>query len=148
MGLIEYCKIADCSPGFEAVVVNQLIATSVDLTKLIENFNNQLGTVYNPSHFQLYQEDLISIIRKFKNKIIHGHLKDVKGKPENFSFPPLGQGSIPFEEVFESLKEINYNGAFSIEYEGNYFGNYSIPIDEIIFQGYYFCSKLYRKVCS
>lgn len=54
MGLIEYCKIADFSPGFEAVVVNQLIATSVDLTKLIENFNNQLGTVYNPSHFQLY----------------------------------------------------------------------------------------------
>jgi len=145
--LIEHCKITGCLPGFEAVV-NQLIATSDDLTKLTANFDNQLGIVYDPSHFQLYGEDLVSIIKKFKNKIIHVHLKDAKGKPEDFSFPPLGQGDIPFEKVFESLKEINYNGAFSVEYEGNYFGNYLIPVDEIISQGYYFCSKLYRKTRS
>jgi sugar phosphate isomerase/epimerase len=64
---------------------------------------------------------LVSNIKKFKNKIIHVHLKDFKGKSEDFSFPPLGQGSIPFEKVFDSLKEISYNGAFSVEYEGNYF---------------------------
>ena len=145
--LIEHCKITVCLPGFEAVV-NQLIATSDDLTKLVANFNNQLGIVYDPSHFQLYGEDLVSIIKKFKNKIIHVHLKDAKGKPEDFSFPPLGQGDILFEKVFESLKEINYNRAFSVEYEGNYFGNYSIPIDEIISQGYDFCSKLYKKIRS
>jgi sugar phosphate isomerase/epimerase len=50
--LIEHCKITGCLPGFESVV-NKLIATSNDLTKLIANFNNQLGIVYNPTHFHL-----------------------------------------------------------------------------------------------
>lgn len=62
--LIEHCKITGCLPGFEAVV-DQLIATNDDLTKLIANFDNQLGIVYDPSHFQLYGR----VSTKLKNRM-------------------------------------------------------------------------------
>lgn len=78
----------------------------------------------------------ISFIYKFSSRIAHVHLKDLfsekmyKAKLENFSFRELirqntftvpgdGNGYINFQDIFDALNNINYQGWLIVETESN-----------------------------
>ncbi len=89
---------------------------------LIDHFGSDyLGVNFDPSHDVLAGNlDIGWIVRQWgKNHIKHIHLKDavgiqVEGK---FLFPLLGEGRVPWGEMFTALEEIGYGGFMSVEFE-------------------------------
>jgi sugar phosphate isomerase/epimerase len=127
--LIDYSEGHHVVFAFEAGV-NQMVATGDDM----EQLTNCLGPKHlyvnlDPSHPVLYGEDPAELVRKYgRNRIVHVHAKDGKGKPGNFQFPPLGLGSVDFRSFFGALVAIGYEGYVSVEYEGELFGYTRDPV--------------------
>ena len=80
-----------------------------------------LGINLDPSHLVLYRNDLPWVIRQWAGRIKHVHLKDVVGKVgtpgQDFMFPLLGEGLVPWRAFFQALEEIDYTGFLSVEFE-------------------------------
>lgn len=79
------------------------------------------AVTFDPSHFAVSGDDQPSLVREWGERIAHVHLKDAFGAPgmegEDFIFCMLGEGSVPWPEVFEALDEVGYEGALSVEFE-------------------------------
>jgi sugar phosphate isomerase/epimerase len=93
------------------------------------------GFNYDPSHFGYQGVDYVAFIRRFGDRIVHTHMKDVYwsdtptragvfgghvefGNPDRFwDFRSLGRGKIRFEEVIRALNDVGYQGPLSVEWE-------------------------------
>lgn len=88
---------------------------------LIDRFDSpHLGVNFDPSHDILYGNlDSAWIARQWGDKIRHVHLKDAAGVPAmgKFLFPLLGEGLVPWKELFAALDDIDYTGFMSVEFE-------------------------------
>jgi len=87
-----------------------------------------LGVNMDPSHYNLYRNDVPWVVRRLGNKIKHVHMKDSVGKPgmenEDFAFCLLGEGTVDWKGFFQALRDIGYNGFLSVEFESvNYLNN-------------------------
>jgi sugar phosphate isomerase/epimerase len=97
------------------------------LRELIDQYDSEyLAINFDPSHFQLYGNDVPWVIEKLGSRIRHVHLKDVVGRPgmvgREFAFPMLGEGTIDWHEFMVALDKIGYQGSMSVEYEAfNYY---------------------------
>ena len=74
-----------------------------------------------PSHLYLYDNDIPWAIRRLGEKVKHVHIKDIVGRlgpfPQSFVFPLLGEGQIAWGPFYQALKDIDYRGFFTIEFE-------------------------------
>jgi sugar phosphate isomerase/epimerase len=101
--------------------------TTKELLDSVKSKN--LAINLDPSHYNLYGNDVAWVVKRLgKEKIKHVHLKDSVGVPRDegrdFIFPLLGEGTIDWKAFFQALREIEYEGYFSAEYESmNYFKN-------------------------
>lgn len=86
---------------------------------LIYHYDSEyLGVNLDPSHGILVGNlDVGWIVKQWGKKIKHIHLKDCVGVPDNFIFPLLGEGNVNWKEFFDALKEIEYKGFCSVEFE-------------------------------
>ena len=89
---------------------------------LIEHYDSPcLGVNLDPSHDVLVGNlDSGWIARQWgRERIHHVHLKDAVGvpRPGKFLFPLLGEGRVPWEDFFQALEEIDYQGYCSVEFE-------------------------------
>ncbi len=109
-----------------------------------------LGVNLDVSHDMLYGiTDVAFIIRQYGSKIFHAHIKDAVGVPEvgKFAFPMLGEGIVNWNDYFDTMREIGYTGAYSIECEAWNFlesqldGKYE-KAAELSYQAFW---KLYQK---
>jgi sugar phosphate isomerase/epimerase len=81
-----------------------------------------LGLNFDPSHYELYGNDIPWAIRQWEGRIFHVHLKDCVGVPgglpgETFTFPLLGEGTVDWPGFFAALDDICYEGYLSVEFE-------------------------------
>jgi sugar phosphate isomerase/epimerase len=80
-----------------------------------------LGVNLDPSHLTLYRNDVPWVIRQWAGRIKHVHLKDAIGRVgvpgQDFMFPLLGEGLVPWSGFFAALEEIEYKGFMSVEFE-------------------------------
>lgn len=81
-----------------------------------------LGLNMDPSHYELYGNDVPWTVRQWGQRIFHVHLKDCVGVPgglpgETFTFPLLGEGTVDWPGFFEALDDIGYDGFMSVEFE-------------------------------
>ena len=99
------------------------------------NGHECFGFNYDPSHFGYQGVDYVEFIYRFKDRIFHAHMKDVRwsqrpalsgvfgghlpfGDPRRFwEFRSVGRGCIDFELVIRALNDINYAGPLSVEWE-------------------------------
>jgi sugar phosphate isomerase/epimerase len=81
----------------------------------------RLGVNLDPSHYVLYGNDIPWCVSQWGDRIFHIHIKDAVGRPgrpgQEFDFPPLGAGAVPWGAFFAGLHEVGYNGFLTIEYE-------------------------------
>jgi sugar phosphate isomerase/epimerase len=90
---------------------------------LVQRYESpQLGLNFDPSHYELYGNDVPWAIRQWGDRIFHVHLKDCVGVPgglpgETFTFPLLGEGRVDWSGVFAALDDIGYEGYLSVEFE-------------------------------
>jgi sugar phosphate isomerase/epimerase len=104
-------------------VVNHLVCNRNSLLALMEAIKPaELFVNFDPSHLWVHGDDVPATVGVLGSHIVHVHVKDAKGGPENFQFPPLGLGCGDFEGLAKSLRAVGYQGVLSIEYEANAFG--------------------------
>lgn len=92
---------------------------------------------FDPSHLEVQGEDPRRVVDELGDRIVHVHMKDGKGRYPDFSFPPLGEGTIDFGALVEGLRQGGYAGALSVEYEAQVYGwrrtDYEILDDGLVF---------------
>jgi len=99
------------------------------LKELLDSVKSKyLAVNMDPSHYNLYRNDVPWVVRRLGKKIKYVHMKDSVGKPglegEDFMFPLLGEGTVDWKGFFEALRDINYSGFLSAELESmNCFNN-------------------------
>ena len=99
------------------------------------NGHPAFGFNYDPSHLAYQGADYVDFIRRFGERIVHVHMKDVWwsrtpadagvfgghtefGDARRFwDFRSLGRGRVDFEEVIRALNRTGYGGALSVEWE-------------------------------
>lgn len=99
------------------------------------NGHPAFGFNYDPSHLGYQGVDYVDFIYRFKDRILHCHMKDVAwsrvpkasgvfgghlpfGDPRRFwDFRSPGRGNIEFEPVIRALNDIGYKGPLSVEWE-------------------------------
>lgn len=104
-------------------VATQFVCNVAGLQELIKALEPlSLYVNYDASHFQVHGDDPVAAVRTFGPRIVHVHVKDAKGTPEKYEFPPLGQGDVDLPGVVAALQELGYQGFLSVEYEADAFG--------------------------
>lgn len=99
-------------PGF-------LVGSSAEAEQILKKINsNNFGLNFDIGHSFVCGENVIAVIKKFKNKINTLHIEDigvdVKGRPVHYHLIP-GKGKMPLTKIFKTLKEINYTGFCTVE---------------------------------
>jgi sugar phosphate isomerase/epimerase len=101
---------------------SHLVHDYYTLRELLDHFDSEyLKVNFDPSHFQLYGNDVPWAVRRLGGRICHVHLKDVVGRPgaffQDFSNPMLGGGKVDWQAFAAALDDTGYQGALSVEFE-------------------------------
>ena len=93
----------------------------------------ELKVTYDVGNFLLVAEDSLQALDRLAPRLVHVHFKDwqvlpVRGEHPEHVFPGvdgryyegtvLGEGVVDLKGPVKRLKELNYNGYLSVEYEG------------------------------
>ncbi len=117
--------------------------------------NRNFGLNFDPSHFVWQQMDYIQVLKQFKDRIFHIHIKDALIDREKLNHygilvPPLhymspklpGLGEINWKAFFKTLKEIGYSGHYIIEFEDKAFEDSFEKIDQGITQSIHYIRNI------
>lgn len=109
-------------------VFGMLVHDYYTARELLRNFESEsLAINIDPSHLALYGNDPAWAVRQLKNRVRHVHVKDVFGRPgefgRTFHFPFLGEGIVDWRDFFGALREIDYRGFLSLEFENDIYLN-------------------------
>lgn len=74
----------------------------------------ELMYTLDTGNFLFYGEDVLEAFELLKDRIAHVHCKD--REPETNASVQTGTGYIPFEEILDKLKALNYDGFLAIEH--------------------------------
>jgi sugar phosphate isomerase/epimerase len=81
----------------------------------------ELAVTVDPSHFVMTGDDLPALVRAWRDRLAHVHLKDAVGRPgrdgEDFWFLLPGEGATDWDGLLDALDEVGYAGAMSVEFE-------------------------------
>lgn len=130
--ITHYASSRGVKFGLEPVV-GMLVANGHDFARLLAALPAcPLGMNYDPSHLQVAGEDPAAVARRFGERIIAAHVKDAKGTPDRFEFPPFGLGQVDFAALAQAFREVAYQGPLVVEYEAQAHGGYVLPEEEIL----------------
>jgi len=90
-----------------------LIESYKDTLPFVANGYKNLGVNFDVCHAAVLNEDIPSVIRKFRKKLFHTHISDCKNTTHYHLIP--GLGDIDFKSMYRALKEINYKGFLTAE---------------------------------
>lgn len=111
--------------GFEAIV-NQSVCDADGLDDVIKAVPG-LRVNFDPSHLQVHDGDVVRSATRYASLIDHVAIKDARGIPSDFVFPAPGEGEVDFVEMLFALRNHGYDGALSVEYEAQLFGDNRSP---------------------
>jgi sugar phosphate isomerase/epimerase len=109
-------------------VFGMLVHDYYSMKEFLSHFDSDfLAVNLDPSHLALYGNDPAWALSRFGQKVKHIHVKDVFGKPgvlgEDFYFPFLGEGVVDWKSFFRELRQIDYSGFLSLEFENEHYLN-------------------------
>ena len=137
----DYANARGVRYAFEAIA-NHLVARVADLEQLIRAVGRErLWVNFDPSHFEVMGDDPVTAARALAPRVVHAHLKDARRVPEDFAFPPLGDGMIDFGAVVKELAGGGYDGYLSAEYEAQVYG-YDLPVEQVLDDSLAFARRL------
>lgn len=109
-------------------VACMLVHDTKTLMKVLDEVGDALAVNFDPSHLVVHGDDPASAVVNLSGRIVHVHLKDARGTPERYEFPPLGTGAVDFGGVVSALARAGYQGYVSVEYEADAFGYPRDPV--------------------
>lgn len=92
-----------------------LLENSNQFVEFIKKFDSQyLKLNFDIGHFYCVNEDPSALILELRDYIQHFHMADIKEDRVHYHLIP-GLGAIDFQNVFQAMKEIDYNGYVTVE---------------------------------
>jgi sugar phosphate isomerase/epimerase len=139
--IADYANSREVLFAFEAIA-NHLVSRTEELEQLMTRVgDNRLWVNFDPSHYEVMGDDPVTAAQTLADRTVHVHLKDAQGVPEDFTFPPLGEGRIDFDRMIRELRDGGYDGVLSAEYEAQVYG-YDRPPDRILADSHAFATRL------
>ncbi len=83
----------------------------------IEKLDKRIGLCIDIGHVVRLGMNPIEAIKKYGHRMYDMHLKDVDGIVAKSESIQIGRGVIDIPKLMKTLKEVNYQGVMSIEYE-------------------------------
>lgn len=93
------------------------------LLEQIANRSHQIGSCADVGHWRREGLDQIECLNKLKGRIISLHFKDIAAKKEGETEQHdviWGTGILSVDKMLKTLKDQNFKGVFTIEYENNW----------------------------
>ncbi|MGL4652103.1 sugar phosphate isomerase/epimerase family protein [Cetobacterium sp.] len=92
------------------VLDNEICIKSKDLIALLKKINSDaFGICLNYAHAHRSGQDLIEYTHEVKDFLIHIHISDNDGKCDLHSFPEADGCNLPWDDIFNVLREIEYD---------------------------------------
>jgi sugar phosphate isomerase/epimerase len=132
-GLKKCAEVAEKAQVYLAIENHGLLAgTSAQVVEILKEVNSPyVKSTFDTGNFLLVHEKPAEAFNQLINEIVHVHFKDFREKIESDPFNGFrstegveligvipGDGEVDLAYIIEGLKEINYDGWLSIEYEG------------------------------
>jgi len=117
--ILEYCEQYDFDLALE--LHPPLYDNAKVFWKVVNDFPGlPIKANFDTANVYYYNDhpDGPAELEKVLERLAHVHLKDSFCEPEQFLFPALGEGTVPFNKYFEILEKARYEGACSLEIEG------------------------------
>jgi sugar phosphate isomerase/epimerase len=96
---------------------DKIYPSPIDVLKDIKNMDPRMGCCIDVGHCVRAGTDPVEAIHAAAARLHNMHVKDLTSFTDKESQVPVGQGKIPFREIFEALAKIKYPGWVDLEYE-------------------------------
>jgi len=98
---------------------DKVYPTPLSVYEKIEKLDNRIGLCMDIGHVVRLGMDPIDSLKKYGHRMFDMHMKDVDGITEKNKPVQIGRGVTDISKVMKTLKNINYKGVVSIEYEND-----------------------------
>lgn len=85
----------------------------------VKNLDPRVGLCMDVGHSVRAGSDPVKIVSVAGKRLLDMHVKDLKDLSDKGSQCDVGDGKIPFPELFRALRKANYKGCVNLEYEIN-----------------------------
>ncbi|MGB8028843.1 MAG: sugar phosphate isomerase/epimerase [Terracidiphilus sp.] len=96
---------------------DKLFPSPFDVLKAIRNMDLRIGCCIDVGHAARAGANLVEAIHACGPRLYNMHVKDLTSFASKESQVPVGEGILPFREMFEALIKIGYQGFIDLEYE-------------------------------
>ncbi len=96
---------------------DKLFPSPFDVLKVIRNMDPRIGCCIDVGHAVRAGTNLVEAIHACGPRLYNMHAKDLTSFSDKESQVPVGEGILPFREMFEALIKIDYQGFIDLEYE-------------------------------
>lgn len=90
------------------------------LLEQIKERDSRIGSCSDIGHWRREGLDELACIQKLNGRIVALHFKDISSEQDDQHDVIWGRGALKLKEVLKELKQQNFKGYFSIEYEYNW----------------------------
>jgi sugar phosphate isomerase/epimerase len=90
-----------------------------DVLKAIKDLDPRIGFCIDVGHAVRANANVVEAIHSTGARLYDMHVKDLSDYTDRENQVAVGQGVIPFREIFQALAEIKYPGYVDLEYEIN-----------------------------
>jgi hypothetical protein len=88
-----------------------------DVLKAIKDLDPRIGCCIDVGHAARANTNLVEAIHATGSRLYNMHVKDLTSFQDKASQVPVGEGILPFREMFQALIAIDYQGFVDLEYE-------------------------------
>jgi len=90
-----------------------------DVLKAIKDLDPRIGVCIDAGHAVRANANVVEAIHATGSRLYDMHVKDLSDYTSKESQVAVGEGVLPFREIFQALVEIKYPGYVDLEYEIN-----------------------------
>ncbi len=91
----------------------------LDVLKSVKDMDERMGCCIDVGHCARAGTDVVEAIHAAGPRLHNMHIKDLASFTDKESQVAVGQGKLPFRDIFEALVKIQYRGWVDLEYEIN-----------------------------
>jgi sugar phosphate isomerase/epimerase len=96
---------------------DKIYPSPFDVLKVVKDMDPRIGCCIDVGHAARAGTNLVESIHAVGPRLYDMHVKDLTSFASKESQVPVGEGILPFREIFQALIEIDYKGFVDLEYE-------------------------------
>ncbi len=93
--------------------------TPQSVLKIVKNMDPRCGLCIDVGHTALAGVDIVESIAEAGPRLLDMHAKDLRDLKVEDSQCPVGEGKLPFPQIFSELVKMKYTGCVNLEYEAD-----------------------------